>query len=130
MIFSFELPLIGVMQSDLGSVTVSQLEEKFNVKVLFRTRARLHATLVMVKGCEWELAKVKEATLLLMKHLCHDMTVSTKVSLHCSGSNAIRFGSKRGIKIFFISNLFQEIFQNPVYINKTHLQVDKHLSFF
>ncbi|XP_049856484.1 protein bicaudal C homolog 1 isoform X1 [Schistocerca gregaria] len=69
LIFSFELPVVELAHWDPASAYVQQLQHKYNVQVTFRTRARLNATLVMVKGCEWEVAQVKEATLLLVSHL-------------------------------------------------------------
>lgn len=49
------------------------------LQVLFRTRPKLHSTLVLVKGCEWELPKVKEATMLLVKHMCDNLAVSSSI---------------------------------------------------
>ena len=37
----------------------------------FRQKQKnFHTTVVVVKGCEWEAARVKEATLLLIEHFC------------------------------------------------------------
>ncbi|XP_054269355.1 protein bicaudal C-like [Macrosteles quadrilineatus] len=75
LIFSFELPILGTLNTlpDASSPYISCIQEKYNVQVLFRTRPKLHSTLVLVKGCEWELAKVKEATHLLVKHMCDNL---------------------------------------------------------
>lgn len=54
---------------------VVSVQETYNVQVMFRTRAKLHSTLVMVKGCEWEVARVKEATLHLIHHMCGNFAV-------------------------------------------------------
>ncbi|CAG5093453.1 Similar to BicC: Protein bicaudal C (Drosophila melanogaster) [Cotesia congregata] len=64
LIFSFELPIMGSMQAvpDSTSPCIVKIQEQFNVQVMFRTRPKLHATLVVVKGCEWEVHQVKEAT--------------------------------------------------------------------
>ena len=46
------------------------------VQVTFRQKQKnFHTTMVVVKGCEWEAARVKEAPLLLMEHLCGSGTV-------------------------------------------------------
>lgn len=42
---------------------------------MFRTRQKLNSTLVVVKGCEWEVARVKEATQLLISHMCDSLAV-------------------------------------------------------
>lgn len=46
------------------------------MQVMFKTRPKLHATLVLVKGVEWEVHQVKSATLLLMEYLCDNLAVS------------------------------------------------------
>lgn len=79
--FSFELPIVGTLQphSDPESPFLISVQEKYNVQVMFRTRPKLHATLIVVKGCEWEVAKVKEATLILINHMCESLAVSISV---------------------------------------------------
>lgn len=47
----------------------------YNVQVMFRTRPKLHATLVLVKGVEWEIQKVKQATLMLIDYMCDTLAV-------------------------------------------------------
>ena len=78
LIFSFELPIMGAMQAppDSTSPYVVKIQEKYNVQVMFRTRPKLHATLVVVKGCEWEVSQVKEATLQLIHYMCESLAVS------------------------------------------------------
>lgn len=63
-------------QPDSTSPYVVKIQEQYNVQVMFRTRPKLHATLVVVKGCEWEVSQVKEATLLLIHHMCENLAVS------------------------------------------------------
>lgn len=48
------------------------------MQVMFRTRPKLHATQVVVKGCEWEVSQVKEATVLLIRYMCKNLAVSSK----------------------------------------------------
>ena len=45
--------------------------DQYNVQIIPRPKQKnFHAMTIVVKGCEWECARVKEATLLLMEHLC------------------------------------------------------------
>lgn len=78
LVFCFELPVIGSIQTfpDMNSSFIQQISEKYNVHVSCRTRSRLHATLVVVKGCEWEVDGVKQATLLLINQMCGKVAVS------------------------------------------------------
>lgn len=63
---------------DSTSPYVVKIQEKYNVQVMFRTRPKLHATLVVVKGCEWEVSQVKEATVLLIHYMCQNLAVSRR----------------------------------------------------
>lgn len=78
LIFSFELPIMSSSQALPDSTTpyLVKIQEKYNVQVMFRTRPKLHATLVVVKGCEWEVSQVKEATVLLIHYMCQNLAVS------------------------------------------------------
>lgn len=42
---------------------------------MFRTRPKLHSTMVMVKGHEWDVVRVKEATMQLITHMCGNLAV-------------------------------------------------------
>lgn len=66
--------MIGTLSSppDAASPYIKYMEETYNVQVMFRKRAKLHSLLVLVKGCEWEVERVKEATQLLIAHMCTD----------------------------------------------------------
>lgn len=77
LIFCFELPNVGTLQNlpELNSGFVLSIQETYNVQVMCRTRAKLHPTMVIVKGCEWEVEQVKEATALLMNHMCQSFAV-------------------------------------------------------
>ncbi|XP_012278295.1 protein bicaudal C homolog 1 isoform X2 [Orussus abietinus] len=83
LIFSFELPVMGASQTvpDATSPYVIKIQEKYNVQVMFRTRPKLHATLVVVKGCEWEVSLVKEATLLLIHYMCDNLASQIQVQM-------------------------------------------------
>jgi len=78
LMFSFELPVVGTLQPlpDPESPFLLAIQDKFNVQVMFRTRPKLHATLVIIKGCEWEVEQVKEATRVLINQMCDSLAVS------------------------------------------------------
>ena len=51
--------------------------DQYNVQIIPRPKQKnFHAMTIVVKGCEWECARVKEATLLLMEHLCKVASVN------------------------------------------------------
>lgn len=83
LMFSFELPIVGTLQPypDPESPFLLSVQKEYNVQVMFRTRPKLHATLVVVKGCEWEVAQVKEATLLLINHMCDSLANQVQVQM-------------------------------------------------
>lgn len=78
LIFSFELPIVGTLQPlpDRNSPYLRSIQEKYNVHVMFRNCPKLYGTMVVVKGCEWEVTMVQEATLLVIKHMCDSLAVS------------------------------------------------------
>ncbi|KDR18180.1 hypothetical protein L798_06930, partial [Zootermopsis nevadensis] len=82
LIFSFELPIVGMLQPlpDNNSPYLRSIQEKYNVHVMFRNRPKLYGTMVVIKGCEWEVAMVKEATLLVIHHMCESL--ATQVQVH------------------------------------------------
>ncbi|GBP00835.1 Protein bicaudal C, partial [Eumeta japonica] len=56
LVFCFELPVGGGSHAlpDIASPYVQQIQEQYNVQVMIRTRPKLHATLLVVKGVQWE----------------------------------------------------------------------------
>lgn len=60
---------------DANCPYVTEIQEQYNVQVMFKTRPKLHATLVLVKGVEWEVDQVKQATMLLMDFMCESLAV-------------------------------------------------------
>lgn len=82
LIFSFELPIVGTLQPlpDRNSPYLRSIQEKYNVHVMFRNCPKLYGTMVVVKGCEWEMAMVKEATLLVINHMCDSL--ATQIQVH------------------------------------------------
>ncbi|XP_026463078.1 protein bicaudal C-like isoform X2 [Ctenocephalides felis] len=83
LIFSFELPVLGANQTvpDLNSPRVQQIQEGYNVQVMFRSRPKLHATLVVVKGHERDVVNVKKATMLLIKYMCDSVANQINVQM-------------------------------------------------
>ncbi|XP_075229841.1 protein bicaudal C [Lycorma delicatula] len=83
LIFTFELPVLGTMQSELilASPYITSIQEKYNVQVKFRTRSKLYSTMVVVKGCEWELSQVEKATLLLVNQMCGSLTSQNQIQM-------------------------------------------------
>jgi len=83
LIFCFDWPNIGTVQNyqDPSSQFpyISSIQENFNVHVMFRTRPKLHSTMVMVKGHEWDVVRVKEATMQLITHMCGNLAVSNYI---------------------------------------------------
>ncbi|KAJ8933828.1 hypothetical protein NQ314_013750, partial [Rhamnusium bicolor] len=53
LIFGFELPIMS-QNVDASCPYVGKIQEQYKVQVMFKTRPKLHATLVLVKGVEWE----------------------------------------------------------------------------
>ena len=78
LIFSFELPIVATMQPlpDSNSPYLKSIQEKYNVHVMFRNRPKLYGTMVVIKGREWEVDTVKEATLRVINHMCESLAVS------------------------------------------------------
>lgn len=81
MIFGFELP-ISNQNIDATSSYVVKIQEQYKVQVMFKTRPKLHATLVLVKGVEWEVEQVKQATLLLIEFMCENHAVNTIIHIN------------------------------------------------
>ncbi|KAF5301419.1 hypothetical protein FQA39_LY02148 [Lamprigera yunnana] len=88
LIFAFELPILGSFHNvpDGNTPYVIHVQQQYNVQVMFRTRPKLHASLVMVKGVEWEVQQVKQATILLVEYMCDDLAnqISIQMSMEIS----------------------------------------------
>jgi len=73
LLFNFDLPIMPSFQAapDTNSPYMRAIMDQYNVQIIPRPKQKnFHAMTIVVKGCEWECARVKEATLLLMDHLC------------------------------------------------------------
>ncbi|KAK9505694.1 hypothetical protein O3M35_009686 [Rhynocoris fuscipes] len=119
LIFSFELPILGALSpaSDSYSSYIRVLEETYNVQVMFRTRQKLNSTLVLVKGCEWEVTNVKEATQLLITHMCRNLADQVLVNMMIEISpqhHSIVLGkNNENLKIIMQNTSTQIIFLDP-----------------
>nr|XP_022914396.1 protein bicaudal C isoform X1 [Onthophagus taurus] len=84
-VFGFELPVMSPVV-DQNCAYFVKIQEQYNVQIMLRTRPKLHATLVSVKGSEWEVEQVKKATSLLVEYLCNDVAdqVPIEMSLEIS----------------------------------------------
>ncbi|CAH1180296.1 unnamed protein product [Phaedon cochleariae] len=80
LIFGFELPIMS-QNVDATSSYVVKIQEQYRVQVMFKTRPKLHATMVLVKGVEWEVDQVRTATLLLMDFLCENLANQIPVQM-------------------------------------------------
>ncbi|KAF7265823.1 protein bicaudal C [Rhynchophorus ferrugineus] len=80
LIFGFELPIMS-QNVDANSPYVTKIQEQYKVQVMFKTRPKLHATLVLVKGVEWDVHQVKHATLLLMEFMCENLANQIPVQM-------------------------------------------------
>ncbi|KAL1497280.1 hypothetical protein ABEB36_008272 [Hypothenemus hampei] len=85
LIFGFELPIMS-NNVDANSPYIIKIQEQYKVQVMFKTRPKLHATLVLVKGVEWEVWQVKQATHLLMEYICDNLAneISVQMSMEIS----------------------------------------------
>lgn len=73
LIFTFDLPLIPTFDSapDPNDPYLRAIQDQYNIQVMFRQKQKnFHNTMAVVKGCEREACRVKEATLLLVDHMC------------------------------------------------------------
>jgi len=86
LLFNFDLPIVPSFQvhnmaaPDTNSPYLRAIQDQYNIQIMFRQKQKnFHTTTVVVKGCEWECSRVKEATLLLMDYLCTGLAGSVPV---------------------------------------------------
>merc|ERR1719187_3110335 len=68
LLFHFDLPIVPSFQSppDPNSPYLRAIQDQYNIQIMFRQKQKdFHTTTVVVKGCEWEGSRVKEATIIL-----------------------------------------------------------------
>jgi len=83
LIFQFDLAIVSFHSApDPNSTYLRAIQDQYNVQVSFRQKQKnFHTNTVVVKGCELEASRVKEATLLLMDHLCMGNAASASVNM-------------------------------------------------
>ena len=83
LMFNFDLPILSSIDggghlpgpshhhhNDLSDPFVKTMQEQYNIQIMFRQKQKnFPTTVVVVKGCEWESSRVKEATLMLIDYL-------------------------------------------------------------
>jgi protein bicaudal C len=81
LIFQFDLAIVPSFHTipDQSNSYLRAIQDQYNVQVSFRQKQKnFHTVTVVIKGCELEASRVKEATLLLMDHLWpNNVTVSS-----------------------------------------------------
>lgn len=67
--------------SESAAVFFKRIGNETGTCVIWPSRLKIGAKskTVVVKGCEWEGSHVKEVTLLLMEHLCHQIAATVPV---------------------------------------------------
>ena len=60
---------------------IYKIQEQYGVQMTFRTRHKLHAILVQIKGVEWEIDQVKRATMALVEFLCDQLAGQTLIQM-------------------------------------------------
>ena len=73
LVFNFDLPIVPsceIIPHDLNDPFLKTVQEQYSVQIMFRQKQKnFPTTVVVVKGCELDAERVKEATLLLIEHL-------------------------------------------------------------
>ena len=74
LVFTFDLPIVPSIESmphDMNDPYLKAVQDQYNIQVMFKQKQKnFPTTVVVIKGCEWESSRVKEATLMLVDHLC------------------------------------------------------------
>lgn len=84
LIFQFDLAIVPSFHAvpDPNNTYLRAIQDQYNVQVSFRQKQKnFHTTTVVIKGCELEASRVKEATLLLMDHLCPNNAAASAVNM-------------------------------------------------
>ena len=66
LVFTFDLPIVSHAEHtpDPSDPYLRAIQDQYNIQVMFRQKQKNFATtLVVVKGCQWEAGRVKEATM-------------------------------------------------------------------
>ena len=77
LVFTFDLPLVPRNEAapDPSDPYLRAIQDQYNVQVMFRQKQKNYpTTLVVVKGCQWEPARVKDATMVIKNFYDHAIT--------------------------------------------------------
>lgn len=93
LVLQFELPVMSNEQKlpEVDSPAIKDICVKFEVQVSYSHRSKLHATSVLVKGCESNHVNVKRATQVLISQFCKDVGTPIEVSIHMDISPQYHF---------------------------------------
>ena len=91
---------------------------------MFRQKQKnFHTTMAVIKGCEWEAARVKEATLILIEHLCGGTGGSTPSTPLSGGVNG-PVSSPTGVPVFPVTmNLEISPIHHSVVVGKNNINL-------
>ncbi|XP_023324192.1 protein bicaudal C homolog 1-A, partial [Eurytemora carolleeae] len=84
LIFQFDLAIVPSFHSipDPNNQYLRAIQDQYNIQISFRQKQKnFHTTTVVIKGCELEASRVKEATLLLMDQLSPNNPASVSVNM-------------------------------------------------
>ena len=99
LIFTFDLPIVPSVELSLdpNDPFLRAIQDQYNIQLMFRQKQKnFHTTMAVIKGCEWEAGCVKEATLMLIDHLCGTSGSTTSTTPVSSGSLSNDIGSNSG----------------------------------
>ncbi|XP_014246795.1 protein bicaudal C homolog 1-B isoform X2 [Cimex lectularius] len=120
LIFCFELPILEapMLSPDQVSPYIKDIQDTYNVQVMYRTRQKLYSTLVVVKGCEWEVSRVKEATKLLIAHMCKSLadhvTVQVMLEISPHHHSVVLGKNNENLKAIMMNTKTQITFIDPI----------------
>ena len=68
LVFTFDMPLVSNVEPtpDPSDPYLRAIQDQYNIQIMFRQKQKnFPTTLVVIKGCQWEAARVKEATMVM-----------------------------------------------------------------
>ncbi|KAJ9585438.1 hypothetical protein L9F63_002769, partial [Diploptera punctata] len=72
LMFSFPVPRVEPQSlPDINSSYVKSVQEKYCVHVMYKKSSSFFGTMVVIKGREWEVSMVEEATVMIIRYMCN-----------------------------------------------------------
>jgi len=99
LIFTFDLPIVPTVELSLdpNDPFLRAIQDQYNIQLMFRQKQKnFHTTMAVIKGCEWEASRVKEATLMLIDHLCGTSGNTTPTTPVSGGSSSTDISQTSG----------------------------------